>query len=101
MALEGMGECHEGEFAQSIDPLRFRLCFLRISRRTNHTFHEVQIKFRPDVTGACRKDNSHIAVRGLHTQCRTEDTQEVEIGEVIHLPFLVNAVGGLFPRAGR
>jgi hypothetical protein len=36
----------------------------------------------------------------LYTECRAEDAEEVEVGEVIDLPFLVNPVDGVLACAG-
>lgn len=100
MALERMGECHEGEFAESVDLLRLRLGFLRIRGSTDRALHSTQIKLRPDVTGTSCKDNTNVAVGRLHTQRGAENTEQMEISKVVDLPLLIDSVGGLFACAG-
>lgn len=45
-----------------------------------------------DVARACCEDHAYVPVCGLGAQCWAEDAEEVEVGQVVCLPFLVDAV---------
>lgn len=72
MALEGVGEGHEGEFAKGVDTLfRYGRCLGFVlcgcSRSIITALDNVQIEFSPDVAGAGCEDDSDISVGWLHT----------------------------------
>lgn len=97
-----MGEGHEGEFAEGVDALfrwggsgGFGVGFGIVS-----ALDDVQVEFSSDVAGAGCENDSDVSVGGLYTECGAEDAEEVEVGEVIDLPFLVDAVDGVLSCAG-
>ena len=45
-----------------------------------------------DIARARCEDHADVAVGGLSTQRWTEDAEEVEVGEVVYLPFWIYAV---------
>jgi hypothetical protein len=97
MTLERLSKSHKRKLTHGVDvlPLRFVILRLRV-----HAPHGVKVELCPDVSGRGGKDNSYVAMSGLDTERWTEDTEEVEVGEVIDLPFGVDAVWGECSSAG-
>lgn len=98
MTLEGMRENGKAQLAQSVNALWFSVEWRGGIRAFGRLFlfparHGIKrTEIRADIACARGEDYTDIAVGGLSAKSWTEDAEEVEIGEVIDLPFFVNAV---------
>jgi hypothetical protein len=98
MPLEALRKNINAQLAESVHALGPRIQRRLPTRplRNNHPLPPRKslktTEVSADVARARSENHTHVAVRGLGAQRRTENAQQVEVRQVIRLPFGVYAV---------
>lgn len=114
MLLERFCEYHEREFGHAVHAccaciaFRFSLrappvlslvfrrcrrgCGLLSGGLRDNTLTPLKINLRPNITRTTRNHNPHIPIRRLRPNRRGQNTQQMKIRKIIHLPLLIQPV---------
>lgn len=93
MPLERVREDIQRKLAERVHALGLRVQRRRRLRALRYHLllparHRVQVfQVTADIAGACCEDDAHVAVCGLRAEGWAEDAKEVEVCEVVCLPF--------------